>query len=339
MARAFAVRFLLIVCFAAILTATGTSGYVLIEGWHWHESLYMTVITITSVGYEEVRQLSPAGENFTMLLLTGGVTMMGLFFGLTAALLVELDLTNFLRRSRKMKELENLRDHVIVCGTGRTGRQVIQEFIDLGHPFVALEMSQTRIDELLEDYPDAIILHADATHDDKLELAGIERASSLITCLSADADNLFVCLSARALRPDLMIVARGYEEDTMSKLYHAGADHVISPNVSGAIQMASFVVRPSVMTFLDVATRSPDLSLRLEQAVLTEKSRIHGKTLAEAGIREATGLIVIALRKSDAGEHDFVFNPPAASVLEAGDTVVALGTPQQISALREYVHA
>ena len=135
----------------------------------------------------------------------------------------------------------------------------------------------------------------------------------------------------------MMIVARGYEEDTMSKLYRAGADHVISPNISGAIQMASFILRPSVVSFLDIATHSPDLSLRLEQSEVRAGSQIAGKTLAQAQIPQNTGLIVIALRKADAGPHDFTFNPVADTTLDEGDTMIALGTPQQLSALREFV--
>jgi voltage-gated potassium channel len=337
MFRGFLLRFVIVAAVAVALTVVGVVGYMSIQGWGFHDALYMTAITLTAVGYEEVRPLSLPGQYFTMVLLLGGITLMGLFFAFTAALMVELNLTEHLRRRRKMKQLEEIRDHVIICGTGLTGLQVMEEFWSLGQPFVALERDQGRIDDLLEDFPDALIIHADATHDEKLEQAGISRARGLVACLSADADNLFVCLSARALRPDLMIVARGYEEDTMNKLYRAGANHVISPNITGAIQMASFILRPSVMGFLDVATRSPDLALRLEEARIGKGSAVVGKTLAQARIPQETGLIVIALRKADAAAHEFVFNPVASTLLEDGDTLVALGSPQQVTALRRYV--
>lgn len=337
MLRSFGVRLLAVLALTLILSVAGVLGYGLIEGWGFSDSLYMTAITLTAVGYEEVHPLSLRGQYFTMLLLAGGITLMGIWFGVVAALLVELDLNDILSKRKKMKRLEEVRDHVIICGGGRTGRQVMQEFSDLGQPFVLLEQDSARAAELEAEFPDALIVQADATHDDKLEEAGIERASGLVACLSADADNLFVCLSARNLRPDLMIVARGYEEDTMSKLYRAGADHVISPNISGAIQMASFILRPAVVSFLDVATHSPDLSLRLEEATVAGGSHLAGLTLAQARIPQKTGLIVIALRKQGAGPTEVVFNPGADALLEGGDTLIALGTPQQVVALRKYV--
>jgi voltage-gated potassium channel len=337
MLRSFLTRSLLVLALAVFLTSAGVVGYVTLEGWEFHDALYMTVITLTAVGYEEVHPLTRTGQYFTMALLTGGITVMGMWFGAVAAALVELDLNNILRTRAMMKRLDELANHVIICGAGRTGRQVIQEFTDLGRPFVVIERDRRRIEELEEELPEAIIIHGDATSDEKLEEAGIDRALGLAACLSADADNLFLCLSARALRPDIMIVARGYEEDTMAKLYRAGADHVISPNISGAIQMASFILRPSVVSFLDIATHSPDLALRLEESEVRQGSQVAGKTLAQARLPQETGLIVIALRKAEAGPHDFTFNPVADTVLSPGDTMIVLGTPNQLTALREYV--
>jgi voltage-gated potassium channel len=337
MLRSFLTRSLLVLAFAVLLTSIGTVGYMTVEGWEFHDALYMTVITVTAVGYEEVHPLTRTGQYFTMALLTGGITVMGMWFGAVAAALVELDLNNILRTRATMKRLAELSNHVIICGAGRTGRQVIQEFIDLGRPFLVIERDRRRIEELEEEIPDVMILHGDATSDEKLEEAGVDRAMGLAACLSADADNLFLCLSARALRPDIMIVARGYEEDTMAKLYRAGADHVISPNISGAIQMASFILRPSVVSFLDIATHSPDLALRLEQSEVRTGSQLAGKSLAQARIPQTTGLIVIALRKAGAGPHDFTFNPVADTVLNEGDTMIVLGTPQQLTSLRDYV--
>ena len=237
-----------------------------------------------------------------------------------------------------MDRLSKLQDHVIVCGTGRTGRQVVQELERMGTAWAAVERSSARVEKLREDFPEGIVIEGDATRDDALEEAGVERARALVACLSADTDNLFVCLSARDLKPDLTIVARAYDEESMDKLYRAGATHVVSPNVSGAIRMASMLVRPSVVSFLDVATRSSELDLRMEQAAIPEGSPLTGSTLSEARIPQKTGLIVIAVRTpSDTREGRFVFNPSADTRLEAGQELIVLGTVDQISELKEHL--
>jgi voltage-gated potassium channel len=165
------------------------------------------------------------------------------------------------------------------------------------------------------------------------------KARGLLSCLSADSDNVFVCLSARDLNPDLTIVARALEEGSMEKLYRAGADHVVSPNVSGAIRMASMLLRPEVVSFLDIVTRSEGLELRFEQAVVEHESRLAGKTLLEADIPKKTGLIVIAMRKQIDETREFVFNPAADTLLEVGDEMIVLGHPEQVAKLRKFAHA
>lgn len=236
-----------------------------------------------------------------------------------------------------MREIANMRDHVIVCGAGRTGRQVAQELETVTHDYVVVDRDPKRIAVLREYIPDVHALEGDATHDQVLLDAGLTRARGLITCLSADADNLYVCLSARDLAARVTIVARAYEEESMDKLYRAGADQVVSPNVSSAIRMASALLRPSVVSFVDIATRSPDLKLRMEQTSVTERSPLAGKTLEQAKIPQRTGLIVIAVGKHTASGMDFVFNPSGRTRVEAGDDVIVLGDSSQIERLREYV--
>ncbi len=336
--RFFIPRFVAVLLLYFFLTAVGVVGYARIEGWGVWDSLYMTVITLTAVGYAEVNPLSEAGRGFTMVLLGAGITSMGIWFALLTALIVELDLRDVFRRRQTMKEIEKMDDHVIVCGAGGTGRQVVTELVDLGQPFVVIERDPDQAEQIYEIAPDAQVVVADATEDQALEQAGIDRARGLVTCLSADTDNLFVCLSARDLRADLEIVARAYHDETMPKLYRAGANHVVSPNITGAIRMASVLLRPTVVSFLDVATRSPDLALRMEQTSISEDSPLAGMSLQEARIPQETGLIVIALRKSGAESHDFVFNPVAETRLEPGDEIIVLGRPDQIVKLRKYVH-
>jgi voltage-gated potassium channel len=337
--KVFVPRFLVALVLAVLLVVLGTFGYMLIEGWPTFDALYMAVITLTAVGYSEVHPLTEPGRRFTMVLLYTGITWMGLWFALITSFLVELDLTHVLRRRRIMREIGRLEGHYIVCGAGRTGRQVVQELEAQGAPWVVLDRDPSRIEEILILIPDAFTIEADATHDQSLLEAGLDRAKGLISCLSADTDNLFVCLSARDLNPDLTIVVRAYEEETMDKLYRAGATYVVSPNVSGAIRMASVLLRPSVVSFLDIATRSSKLELRMEQTSIGTESHLAGKTLAQARIPQETGMIVIGLRKKDAAESEFVFNPVASTRLEPGDEMIVLGKTEQIAHLREYANS
>jgi voltage-gated potassium channel len=218
----------------------------------------------------------------------------------------------------------------------------MEELLVAGESFVVIERDRAKVEEIQELLPDLAVVEGDATIDHFLEEAGVQKARGLITCLSADTDNLFVCLTARDLRADLEIVARAYEEETVPKLYRAGANHVVSPNASGAIRMAAFMLRPSVVSFLDVATRSPDLTLRLEQETVTANSPLAGRTLADARIPQNTGLIVIALRKKNpegAEEaYSYVFNPVASTRLDPGDIMIVLGAPEQIRTLRAFVN-
>lgn len=315
----------------------GTVGYVVLEHQGLRDSLYMTVITLTAVGYQEVWPLSHAGRVFTMFVLLAGLTWMGLWFANLTSLFVELDLKGVLRRRRSMREIERMKDHVIVCGCGRTGRQVAQELASMGSDLVIIERDAHQIEQLREFLPEAHVIEGDATHDQILIEAGLLSAKGLVTCLSKDTDNLFVCLSARDLAATVKIVARAYEEETMDKLYRAGADHVVSPNVSSAIRMASVLLRPSAVSFLDIATRSSDLALRMEQAVIGQKSAVAGQTLMEARIPQRTGLIVIAMRKRSDARQEFVFNPVGDTRLDAGDEVIVLGKDEQVTALRDLV--
>ena len=236
-----------------------------------------------------------------------------------------------------MRDIERMKEHVIICGVGRTGRQVAQELDAAGQEYLVIERDPGRIEQLREYVPGARVVEGDATHDQVLLDAGLVRAKGLVACLSSDTDNLFVCLSARDLAAKPTIVARAYEEESMDKLYRAGADHVVSPNISSAIRMASMVLHPSVVTLFDIATRSSRLALRIEQTTIPESSLLAGRTLAEAQIPQETGLIVIAIGKPTDGQPEFLFNPSADARMEAGDEVIVLGSDEQIQKLRGYL--
>ncbi len=281
---AFIPRFLWTLAALVLLIVLGTLGYVLIEQPPLADVLYMTVITVTAVGYSEVFDLTPTGRTFTIILLLCGISWMGFWFANITSFIVELDLKDALKRRRNMQEIAKLKGHVIICGAGRTGRQVAQEIESVPHDYVIIKRDQTRIEELAEYVADVRVLEGDATHDHVLLEAGLLQANGLITCLSADADNLYVCLSARDLAAKLTIVTRAYEEESIDKLYRAGADQVVSSNVSAANRMAPVVLRPSVVSFFDIATRASDLVLRAEQMSVPEASSAVGKTLSELRI-------------------------------------------------------
>jgi voltage-gated potassium channel len=328
-------RFFYMVLAAVILLAAGTVGFLQIPEYSLSDALYMTVITLTAVGYEEVHPLRTGGRILAGFLLAGGITLMGVWFALLTSALVEMDLAHVFLTRRTMKKIETLRDHYIVCGAGRTGRQVLRELEAAGRSYVVIEREPAVADELREDFPDALVVVGDGTDDAVLIEAKIGTAAGLVTSLSADTDNLFVCLSARDLQPGLTIVARAYNEQTLQKLYVAGADHVVSPNLTGGKRMAAMLLRPQVVSFLDVATRGGGLDLRLEEVRVPAGSPFEGQTLAEARIPSKTGLIVIATRHVDEGGRpgNWVYNPGPDELLQGGDILIVMGSTGQIQSL------
>ena len=331
--RRFRMRFLGAVAFTAGLVLVGTVGFAIMPGWSLSDAFYMTVITVSAVGYGEVQLLDDGGRLFASFLIMGGVVSLAIWFALITSTLVEMDLAHMFRRRRTMKSIDKLKNHMIVCGTGRTGRHVIKEFLGAGTDYVAIER-ETEHAELVRDLDErALVIEGDATRDDVLLAAGIRRASGLVTTLSADTDNVFVCLTARDLNPELTIVGRARSEDAVSKIRKAGADHVVSPNATGGMRMASLVLRPHVMSFLDVATRNDEMELLLEQIPVPGDSSLAGRTLAEAAIPAKTGLLVVAIQHE--GQPDgFRYNPGPEETVHAGDLLIVLGPPNQIDDLR-----
>jgi voltage-gated potassium channel len=333
--RPFVGRFGAVAAYFAVVFVVGAVGYHFIDGWSWFDAFYMAVTTVSSVGFMEVHPLTPAGRTFTMVLIGLGVTGLGFWWALTTALIVELDLGGALRRQRKMKEIQQLKDHYVVCGAGRVGRMVIRELRQAGLPLLVLERSADRATRLEDDDPDLLVLVADATKESVLAEAGVASARGLAACLADDGDNLLVCLAARDLNPRLLTVARASEEESASRLRRAGANHVISPTVTGGIRMASQLLRPHVVGFLDSAILGPGLELRLEEAVIPEGSPLNGRTLAEAKIPKKTGLVVIALQRGGVAERP-IYNPGPDTTLEEGDVMIVLGREGQVRELREY---
>jgi len=334
--RPFGSRFAGAAAYFVVVFAIATVGYRSIEGWTWFESFYMAVTTVTSVGFMEVHELSNTGRGFTTFVILLGVTGLGIWWALITALIVELDLGGALRRRRKMKSIESLKDHYIICGAGRVGRIVLREMLHADRELLVIERDVGRAQRLEDDYPDVLILCADATKERILTEARIQVASGLAACLAHDAENLLVCLTARDLSPDISTVARAYDEESMAKLRRAGADHVISPTITGGIRMASSFLRPKVLSFLDSAIVGPDMDLRLEEAMIPDGSPLSGRSLRDAGIPQHTGLVVIALQKGSEGKRQ-VCNPGPETILDDGDVMIVLGHPDQLRRLNDYL--
>jgi len=300
------------------INAFGVIGYMVIEGWNFRDSLFMTVITITTVGYGEVHELTAAGEMFTIVLLIFGVGIILYLLGTTAKLLLEGELEDLIGRKRLEKKINELRGHYIICGFGRMGKTIAKELSSRGIDILIIE--QNSVPNL--EKGELLILEGDANNEDVLKSAGIEKAKGLISVLSSDAENLFLVLSARDLNPDLFIVARASEESSERKILRAGADRVVSPYFTGGIRIANSILKPAVVDFIEYATKSGNLELQLEEILLSEDSKFNNLTLENTAIGRDLGIIIVAIKRND-GRMEF--NPRSSSLINAGDTLVALG--------------
>jgi voltage-gated potassium channel len=311
-----------------LVLVVGTIGYLLL-GFGPLDAMYQTVTTVSTVGFREVEELSPVGKVFTMVLILFGVGAALYAFGVLIETFIEGSLNELVGRRRMEQSLASMRDHVIICGWGRVGRAIAEEVRLAGRDFVVIEQ-----DEALLAGESVVWVIGDATEDHVLREAHIERASSLVAAVNEDAANSFIVLSARALRPELFIVARARSQESVDKLRRAGADRVVNPQSIGGARMAAFVLRPHVAEFLDVVMQEGSLAFRLEELAVTERSPIAGKTLLDTRLRERTGALVLALRHADG---TFNTNPPPDTEIHAGEVVVAMGTETELEALTDLV--
>lgn len=314
----------------ALILAIGTVGYRLIEGWSTWDALYMTVITVTTVGYREVHPLSGRGEAFTMALLLGGVGAALYIFTLIASAVVESELPTRLQWRRRDRMLSGVSDHFIICGYGRIGSTVAAQFQREHVPFVVIERDPVRVQAALDD--GALAIEADASREDVLRRAGIERARGLIAVVGTDAENVYAVLSAHDMRPDLFVISRAEAEDAVQKLKRAGASRVISPYQIGAVQIAQTALRPAVVDFVELATSSSNLELAIEQIPVGAKSALAARTIVEANLRQRFGVIVVGIQRKD---QTMEFNPEPDTAIRAGDQLVVLGRPESLKRLEE----
>jgi voltage-gated potassium channel len=310
-----------------LIMLTGTLGFMLIEGWNVLDALYMTITTMATVGFGEIHPLSPQGRLFTIALIVLGVG--GALYLLTTMMqfVFEGHLGRDLERRRMQRRIDHLRDHFILCGFGRVGRQVSHDFRAGGVPFVVIDVNQSSLDAAAEE--GCLCVRGDAADDETLRRAGIETARGLVTCVNSDADNIFVTLSARALRSDLFIVARGNNDEAAPKLRRAGADRVVSPYSIGGRQMAMLATRPAAVELIDRVLSHADVDLLLEDFTVREGSRLVGRTVREVGQEIAPGVLILAIRR----QAQLVTQPPSDAAVGVGDELVAFGTSAQLRAL------
>jgi voltage-gated potassium channel len=306
----------------------GTVGYVLIEHLSLLDALYMTVITVATVGYGEVAPLDEAGKIFTIALIFAGIGALGFSFGTFVDFLVEGHLRGLLEEHRMMKRIDGMSGHHIVCGMGRVGTEVVRQLEVAGADFVVIDKADECIERARDlDWP---IVAGDASDETNLRAAGIERAKSLVAALDTDADNVYVALTARTLAPEILIVARATAETSEHKLRRAGADRVLTPTVIGGRRMASMVLHPFVTDYLDLVTHGHEFEFRLEELELPQDSSLAGKTIGQAGLHDRFGVFVLAVHHPE-GTVDA--SPKSDSVLRPGDMVILLGSGSQLEAL------
>ena len=310
------------------ILAVGTAGYILIEGWGLLDALYMTVITIATVGYREVGELSQGGRIFTIFIILFGVGIIAYLLGMVAQAMVDLQVRSIFGRRKLGQKIRSIKNHYIICGYGRIGRIICRELKTIGTAVVVIDSNGNATQGLEEEGIPHIV--GDATSEEILIEAHIERAKGLVSVVASDADNVFITMSARGLNPELFILARAEEEHTEKKLIRAGANKVVMPYLIGGQKMAHILAKPVVADFLEFTVHNRKIGLEMGEVAVNDKSILNGVTLIESGIRQKMDVIIVAIRKK---EGDMRFNPSSQTRIEAGDILIALGKSEEISKL------
>jgi voltage-gated potassium channel len=317
---------------AAIMVVTvmmaGTIGYMVFEGWSFLDSLYMTSITVSTVGFGETHALSAGGRFFTIFLIFSGVGVVFYILTQVTQMVVEGKIRQVMGRKNLQRRIRSLKDHYIICGYGRIGSMVAEMLVNKGVPVVVLDTSQ-EVTTRLEEQGILYVLGS-ATEDENLLAAGLDRARGLVATVSSDADNVYIVLTAKGIRPDIFLIARATEPGSERKLKRAGANKVVSPYFIGARRIAQTVIRPSVADFIDLTFHNADVALSMEELLVGEKTQLAGVPLKDSGIRQNLNLIILAIKKPD---EQMIFNPDADTVLEIGDTIIAMGSKASMNKL------
>ena len=313
-----------------LIIGFGTAGYMAIEGWEILDAFYMTVITMGTVGYNEVHEISKTGRLFTVLLIFFGVGYFVYLAGVVVQFMVEGRMRAILGRRRLDKKIDRLNNHYIVCGYGRIGRVLCKNLQRKPLDLVVIEKDRELIPVMDEDK--VLYVCGDVSDEANLIKAGIKRAKGLVAVLATDADNVFLVLTARQLNPDIHIVARACHVESKSKLRAAGANNVESPYEMGGVSMAQRILRPTVTNFLDLAFAYKRKDIQMEEIPVSPSSALSNVMLKDSGIRQQFNLIIIAIKKSD---DSMLFNPSFEAVIKAGDTVIAVGEEANLKKLED----
>ena len=321
-------RFILIGVAIVTTLTIGTVGFTVIDGYPPFDAFYMSLTTMTTVGYGEIHPLSQAGRIFNSFLIVFGVTTIFIAIGAMTQTIIELEFGDAIGKRRNKRMIDNLKDHYIICGYGRVGRGAAHELRHAGVPFVVVDNNPDRVEDAM--LAGMLAVAADSTQDETLRLVGIERARGLVAALATDADNLFVLLSAKGLNPQIYVATRAAEEGAEAKMRRAGADAVFAPYAMTGHRLAQSLLRPHVVQFLDFTTKDVGEDIAIEQVRVSGASEMVSKTIKEMQLRKEVGVIVMAIRK-ESGE--MVFNPPAETAVQGGDYLIVMGRPGNLRTL------
>jgi voltage-gated potassium channel len=318
----------------ALVLLTGTVGFTVIDGYPPFDAFYMTLITVSTVGYEEIHRLSRAGRVFNSFLIFFGVITMFFAIGAMTQSIVALELGEYFGKRRARRMIGKLENHFIICGYGRVGHNAARELKREGVPFVVVDREPERTERAIQ--AGMLAVTADSTRDETLRSVGVEHARGLISALATDADNLFVILSAKNLNPKLFVAARAAEEEAEQKLRRAGADALFAPYTTAGYRLAQAVLRPHVFQFFDLATKGMGFDVDIEQVRVPESSAFASRSLEQTRIRHDLGVIVLGIRKLDGA---MLFNPAAETVIQGGDYLIVMGEPANLRTLENLVLA
>jgi voltage-gated potassium channel len=319
-------RITVLVILSILLTAFGTAGYMLVQDYSFNEALYMTILTLSTVGFTEVHPLDNNGRIFTMILILLGVSFVAFSLAYFSQILLDGNLLGEYRRRRLKKKLDQLENHYIVCGYGEMGEIIAGELLKHDIPVVIIESDESVLARLREK--NFLYLSGDATDEENLISAGIRRARGLVSLVTKDSENVFIVLTARDLNKDLRIFARASSPGTDKRLLKAGADRVVAPYAIGATRIAHNILRPTVADFLELALSEEGMELGMEEIGIPDNSKLVGMELMDSGIRSNYDLIVVAIKRAGGA---MIFNPPPQETFQAGDILVAIGAVENLS--------
>ena len=321
-------RISIILLFAVI--CAGTIGYSVFEDMPVFDAFYMTVITISTVGFSEIKPLSQVGRLITVIVIVSGISVLTFTLGQVARIFIEGELRRVLGRRKLEKQISKLNDHYIICGYGRIGSIISRELSNENIPFVVIEQDSEKVKQLEED--NFLYLNMDATSEEALLQAGLKKAKGIVTAVKSDADNVFITLTAKGLRPDIFVLARASDVQNESKILRAGATRVVCPYLFGGRRMAQILKKPTVVDFIDSAMMDSQLGLSMEEAVIGPASDLIGKTLIDSQIRQRFGVVIVAIKKPT---REMVFNPTPTEKLESEDTIVVIGKKEDLKRMNE----